>query len=1120
MASIKRNSRDWLIQTIAVSRGGRRGSAAPSSSLPSKFLTDESVVAQEFIATPNVAARRGAVPNAALDFSYELGEGESAILALRHPSGALTFHLPVESMRRGAAKLGEVRFSVTVNSVDVETGRRGIVSKAIKAVLIKVGKVFVDKAVSFVLPKLAAAFEKAAWEKRHLQEGWLKVTKDTLATGALASGAPSVMDRSLLLIHGTFSNAASAFGSLAKSQFFESVASLYGDRIFAFNHFTVSRTPEENARMLLNGLPDKTFTFDVITHSRGGLVLRNLVERATVFGPLARRFKLGNAVLVASPNEGTPLATPARWQDTVGWIANLLELFPDNPFTTGAEFVANGLVWLARHASGDLPGISSMDGHGQLIAELEAPPGPPPDAYSALVSNYSPTANVLQRMIDTGVDQFFGSANDLVVPTEGGWRVDHSGVTYIPGARIGCYGRGGNLTLDSVTHIDFFSRQETVDFLVTALAGRPQKLAPVDPGKALPDRRLLRSDGVMGAPSGLAGAPGQVPAIAPAAAPHAMFEGKEVLASDTFHLVVLPGPDSEKRHAKILAHYGSARVLEDFHLGGAETDAGKRWHQIIGFQRQIKKYIDENQGEMPSSDELQEFGKVLFGTLFPGAVRRLYDTARSLQRSERLSVILTSTIPWVADLPWEFCFDPVRQTSLAMEEMHFIRNVMTAVPAEIIDDRQRLRILVVSAQPMGLGKLSLEEEEAVIRRGFDPLRESGLAEVEVLARATPASLHGYVSTERFSVVHFIGHGEYDREKDKGFLVFQDDEGNPYQVDERCVRRILCGRSIRLIFLNACETGQGGSADFNSGVAPALVAGGVPIVLANQYKVLDTSATFFAQHFYWSLAQGLAVGQAAREARIAVNYSLTGESIDWAVPVVYARDPNSRLCPELRIDPKSLPSPAVGVSSRRGTEQHTVQVAVWDTHSQFPGLRSTLDHLNAAQTFYGFEIVDLSLPMDAWYFAGGKRYLDAERFADRLAPQIPQLGVEYLSVIVDEPIALDTASTKTKLDYYGWWPGPDKPPVLIFSTTDLGLAPKGPATDRAIANVAASSIAGYLMASECHAKGATNCPNYLNPNRKLELLTGRQRFCKPCIAKLARWHPRELRALKALVSAFD
>ena len=143
-------------------------------------------------------------------------------------------------------------------------------------------------------------------------------------------------------------------------------------------------------------------------------------------GPHARRFKLGRAVLVACPNEGTPLATPKRWEDTVGWIANLLEMLPDNPFTTGASFVANGLVWLANHASGDLPGLHSMDGDGELIAAIQMPPGPPADAYSALVANYQPTGDKLRRLIDAGIDQFFGTANDLVVPSEGGWRIDRS----------------------------------------------------------------------------------------------------------------------------------------------------------------------------------------------------------------------------------------------------------------------------------------------------------------------------------------------------------------------------------------------------------------------------------------------------------------------------------------------------------------------------------------------------------------------------------------------------------------------------------------------------------------------------------------------------------------------
>ena len=76
------------------------------------------------------------------------------------------------------------------------------------------------------------------------------------------------------------------------------------------------------------------------------------------------RERQADLIVVASPNAGTPLATPERWDQTVGWLANLLELFPENPFTTGASFVADAIVWLARHAVVDIlhrPGLLPED---------------------------------------------------------------------------------------------------------------------------------------------------------------------------------------------------------------------------------------------------------------------------------------------------------------------------------------------------------------------------------------------------------------------------------------------------------------------------------------------------------------------------------------------------------------------------------------------------------------------------------------------------------------------------------------------------------------------------------------------------------------------------------------
>ena len=50
----------------------------------------------------------------------------------------------------------------------------------------------------------------------------------------------------------------------------------------------------------------------------------------------------------------------------------------------------------------------------------------------------------------------------------------------------------------------------------------------------------------------------------------------------------------------------------------------------------------------------------------------------------------------------------------------------------------------------------------------------------------------------------------------------------------------------------------------SGLAPALVAAGIPAVVANQYPVEDAAATAFARELYAQLAAGSALGDAARQ----------------------------------------------------------------------------------------------------------------------------------------------------------------------------------------------------------------------------------------------------------------
>jgi hypothetical protein len=94
--------------------------------------------------------------------------------------------------------------------------------------------------------------------------------------------------RSLLIIHGIFSSTDGMLSMLPHTAMTE-FAQFYQGRIIAYDQLTVSKSPEENARFFLNQirnvLPHGQFEFDILCHSRGGIVARTLVERGQTLVP-------------------------------------------------------------------------------------------------------------------------------------------------------------------------------------------------------------------------------------------------------------------------------------------------------------------------------------------------------------------------------------------------------------------------------------------------------------------------------------------------------------------------------------------------------------------------------------------------------------------------------------------------------------------------------------------------------------------------------------------------------------------------------------------------------------------------------------------------------------------
>lgn len=818
-----------------------------------------------------VSPLRGARAGGTMRVEVAGARGEDLLVVLRQPSGALSIHRPVERpARRGDATV----FLLPLHPPPEVGARRG--GGAAVALVLRAASRVERRAVG----TLARAFEEAAFRRAGLSERLVHVTPEGLAARRLPAASPSLPAppprRNLLLLHGTFSSTAAGFGDLSSGGFFEALAPLYGDRVFGFDHFTVSRAPAENARDLASSLPgEEPFLFDVVAHSRGGLVLRSLLERPEEVGAVASRFACGRAVLAAVPNLGTPLASAARWELALaGWL-NLFDLLPPAPAPLLGEFLVEALLWLARQVATVLPGLAAMDGEGAAVAALEK--GALPAAYWAIGARHRAGGVLARRLLESGLDRFFGEPHDLVVPTAGCFLLDREGSARVPEEHtllLDAGERAGRPLTGAAHHLDLFSRARTRAFLVSTLGREPAAPAPAA-------RR-----GAKAQPGGGPGLPGASSAPRRRARPGTPRLGET--RREALELTLLPG-DRGGTTALLLARWGAARVVTPF------ARKGEAWREIIRGHERLRASFDGDGRPLPSQAALERWGTLLFETLLPGETRRLWDAARGAAGGPATDVVFTSLLHWVADKPWELAFDPHRKAFLAATEAVFVRNVVTAVPCQARPPRRRpLSIRVAVAEPAGLSPLSWREEAEAIHAGLAPLVDRGLATVRVERAVTVEALHRLVADGPCDVLHFVGHGTWDADRRTGALLLETPKGAVAPVDAASLKALLSGRSLALVVLNACQSARGSRGDLARGVAPALVQAGLPAVVANQFSVLDAAALVFARELYRSLALGRPLGDAAREARLAVRCDAGCGPVDWAVPVVYARDPGAVL----------------------------------------------------------------------------------------------------------------------------------------------------------------------------------------------------------------------------------
>jgi len=346
------------------------------------------------------------------------------------------------------------------------------------------------KVLGFDLEKQAALdIAKLAEERKGLHRplglGLWRCVGGTSHFDVQAPGKIVTDEASLVFLHGTGSSSFGSFGefwSEPRSEELQRLQTVYGDRIFAFDHRSLSESPIQNAIDLVNALP-VGMPLHLVSHSRGGLI-GELLCRGQSKAPFSgqefelagnhaallreldkalrdRRPKVERFVRVACPALGTTLASGRldRWLSVFGAVCG--RALPETPlgsiFSDLSDFIA--AVVKQRTNPDSLPGLEAMMPESPFIRVVNWQMAEAAGDLSVVAGDIDPSS-IFAKTLTWVLDRFYDGDNDLVVNTPsmygGSPRAGAARVSFHKGAEV--------------NHFNYFKNEESATRIVAALA--------------------------------------------------------------------------------------------------------------------------------------------------------------------------------------------------------------------------------------------------------------------------------------------------------------------------------------------------------------------------------------------------------------------------------------------------------------------------------------------------------------------------------------------------------------------------------------------------------------------------------------------------------------------------
>jgi hypothetical protein len=199
-------------------------------------------------------------------------------------------------------------------------------------------------------------------------------------------------------------------------------------------------------------------------------------------------------------------------------------------------------------------------------------------------------------------------------------------------------------------------------------------------------------------------------------------------------------------------------------------------------------------------------------------------------------------------LPWELIHDGQGYLFQGARGVRVRRRLPNYLVKNPLKTDPPIRVLLVSPRPRTSGPPTSTTASApgLWSRPSRPLGE--LAELTLLNPPTFGALQdelqrAHDANRPYHVVHFDGHGVYDRRHGLGALCFEDEQDaktldgrRSKTIDADALAQVMRSHRVPLFFLEACQSATA-EKDPTASVAGRLLQGGVASVVAMSHSVL-------------------------------------------------------------------------------------------------------------------------------------------------------------------------------------------------------------------------------------------------------------------------------------------